>query len=275
VIELGGRYLRTGLRESNDALADPSELAKRLRDDGFVLLRGLLDRDAVLDTRQSILRPLQDSGVLAPGVSLRGDVVTRQTSPHIHAVDWKNAELRELTHSAPLVDLFAGVLGGPVVTYDFKWLRGVGGGYYTRMHWDSIFWEQGDVFSAWIPLGDIPVELGPLAMLCGAPQFVDEARQAPRVLRESFTFMSNIDAFDIMDRTGGWLETTDFRAGDVIVFTMYTAHTSLRNETNRLRLSVDVRYQLQSEPIDPQYMGDEPSHRDVIKEIRYQLVNPL
>lgn len=96
------------------------------------------------------------------------------------------------------------------------------------------------------------------------PDFVQEARKSPRQLGEAFKFWGAIDPFDIMDRTGGRLETTEFRAGDIAIFTMYTPHGTLKNQTGRIRVSTDIRYQLTSEPLDMNYMGDNPRHRDII-----------
>ena len=54
-----------------------------------------------------------------------------------------------------------------------------------------------------------------------------------------------------------WL-TTDYRAGDLLVFSMYTTHCSLDNTSDRIRLSSDTRYQLASEPLDERWIGENP-----------------
>ena len=56
---------------------------------------------------------------------------------------------------------------------------------------------------------------------------------------------------------GRWL-TTDYQLGDVLVFSMYTMHASLDNQTNQFRLSSDTRYQLASEPVDERWIGETP-----------------
>ena len=35
-------------------------------------------------------------------------------------------------------------------------------------------------------------------------------------------------------------------------------HASMDNQTNRIRLSTDTRYQLASEPVDERWIGDNP-----------------
>ena len=58
---------------------------------------------------------------------------------------------------------------------------------------------------------------------------------------------------------GRWL-TTDYQAGDVLVFSMYLVHGALdnRSEKGRCRLTSDTRYQLASEPLDERWNGEQP-----------------
>jgi hypothetical protein len=39
---------------------------------------------------------------------------------------------------------------------------------------------------------------------------------------------------------------------------MRTIHASLDNQSNRVRLSVDTRYQLASEPVDERFVAENP-----------------
>ena len=54
-----------------------------------------------------------------------------------------------------------------------------------------------------------------------------------------------------------WL-TADFRMGDVLIFTMRTAHAGTDNEIDPLRLSTDTRYQPADQPIDERWIGEAP-----------------
>ena len=60
----------TDLRESNDILDDPDALKERIAADGYLLIRGLHDKDAVLTARQQILEKLAAKGMLAPDTPL-------------------------------------------------------------------------------------------------------------------------------------------------------------------------------------------------------------
>jgi hypothetical protein len=59
-------------------------------------------------------------------------------------------------------------------------------------------------------------------------------------------------------RLGGRWLTASYQAGDLLLFSMFTVHTSLDNQSDRIRISSDSRYQLASEPIDERWVGDAP-----------------
>ena len=63
----------------------------------------------------------------------------------------------------------------------------------------------------------------------------------------------------LRDRLGGRWLTTSYRAGDVVIFGMFTPHVGVDNTTDdRLRLSSDSRYQLASEDADERWIGPDP-----------------
>lgn len=48
---------------------------------------------------------------------------------------------------------------------------------------------------------------------------------------------------------GRWL-MSDYRAGNLLIFTMYTMHSAGDNHTGRVRISSDTSYQRASERVD-------------------------
>ena len=52
------------LRDSSDAAEDFDELRHRVAEDGYLYMKGYLDRDQVLDARSSLLERLAESGGL-------------------------------------------------------------------------------------------------------------------------------------------------------------------------------------------------------------------
>ena len=59
-MELGGKYLGW-LREANDLLGDREALQARLKEDGYLLIRGLHDPEKVKATRRFLLEKLDEN----------------------------------------------------------------------------------------------------------------------------------------------------------------------------------------------------------------------
>ena len=77
--------------------------------------------------------------------------------------------------------------------------------------------------------------------------------------KESKTFQMGPDAQDARERIGlggRWL-TGSYRMGDLLLFSAYTLHSSLDNESDEIRISTDTRYQPASHPIDGRWVGEE------------------
>ena len=68
------------------------------------------------------------------------------------------------------------------------------------------------------------------------------------------------DPVELAHQRGVKLKTADFRAGDLIVFSMTLLHGSLDNcsQEGRIRLSSDVRWQPEADPVDSRYVGNDP-----------------
>jgi ectoine hydroxylase-related dioxygenase (phytanoyl-CoA dioxygenase family) len=62
----------------------------------------------------------------------------------------------------------------------------------------------------------------------------------------------------LRQRYGGRWLSADFKAGDVLIFGMFTVHASLDNHSRSIRLSSDSRYQLASESVDERWVGRHP-----------------
>ena len=77
--------------------------------------------------------------------------------------------------------------------------------------------------------------------------------------KDNVTGWFSNDPVEIIDKYGGQWGTSEFKAGDALIFGMYMMHASLVNTTNYYRLSVDTRYQLSSEPADERWTGTNPT----------------
>ena len=167
-----------------------------------------------------------------------------------------------LVESPEIMNFCEGFYDAPVITYDYKWLRVVGPGGFTGAHYDIVYMGRGTerLVTCWTPLGDVPLDMGPLVILVGSHRFdvLKETYGKMDVDRDHVTGSFSYDPIELADRYGGQWGTSSFEMGDVLIFSMFTMHGSLDNTTHRFRLSTDTRYQRADEPVDERWIGDDP-----------------
>lgn len=268
------------LRDSSDAAGDYEELRRRVAEDGYLYMKGMLDRDAVLAARRSITERLAAAGMLDPafpaiegrcppgaGYGFRPDVT--EHNPEVHA----------LLYEGRLIDFYRGMFGEDIRHYDFTWLRAIGPGKGTNPHCDLPYMGRGTHrhMTCWVPYDHISFELGGLMVLEGSHRRMDllenyvyrdvdtfcenKPDQAQRAKDGGWTFTGTLSHNPpvVRNKFGGRWLTTEFEPGDFITFGMFLVHASLDNRTtNRLRISSDSRYQRASEPIDERWVGPNP-----------------
>ena len=248
-----------------------AELNRRMADEGYLFFRGVLPQAEVLAARQEVLERLVAVGEIHPPAAeaiFTGESRRRKVAGDLGAF-WQSvsegAALRRVSHGAPLAAVMQAIYEEPARGHDYLFLRVGPVGRRTDLHYDFPFFAQGTsrVQTVWFPLGDVPAIEGPLMIVSGSNKFSDlidqnqsldyNARSAPRVALED-------DAIALARKRGVRLLTTDFRAGDVVVFGMQTLHGALDNRSpvGRVRVSCDVRYQRASDPIDERYIGPNP-----------------
>lgn len=265
--EAESRYLTLRLRESNDILDDPAALRARLEDEGYVFVRGLHDRDEVLQVRREVLGRLASRGALDPAAPLMDAVAhprghEEASSSVRRNEELKTAALRRVVYGPRVMGFFGRLLGGEAMSYNFQWLRTAGPGAATGIHADVVYMGRGthDLYTCWTPLGDVTPEMGPLVLCLGshAWQAVRETYGRCDVDRDLIEGIFSRDPAELVDRFGGRWATADFRAGDVVIQSIYLLHASLTNISNRYRLSCDNRYQRKGEAVDDRWAGEVP-----------------
>ena len=263
-LEIGGRYLDE-LRDSTADKHDMPNLRNRLQEEGYLLIRGLHDRSKVKAARRVILENLQQAEQLAPGAPLMDGVIAEGKRGKFYGGSkaiTHTPEFLAVVEAPELMQFFAEYLDGPSLTYDFKWLRVVPNGAFTGAHYDIVYMGRGttNVYTVWTPLGDLPYEMGPLAILAGSHRFerIRETYGEMDVDRDKVTGWFSNDPVELVDTYGGQWRSAEFEMGDALIFGMYTMHGSLSNTTGRFRLSCDTRYQRADEPVDERWIGENP-----------------
>jgi hypothetical protein len=262
--ELGGKSLAT-LREANSLMGDAAALRQRIRDDGYLLVRKLHDPERIKAARRVVLENLDANNQIDHSHSLdeafiasnaRGSFLGgAKTITH-------TPEFLGVVEAPELMQFFSDFLGAPALTFDFKWLRAIGTGDFTGAHYDIVYMGRGtqNLYTLWTPLGDVPYEKGPLAILEGSNHFerIKETYGRMDVDRDHVTGWFSSDPLEMIEKFGGRWLTTEFEMGDALIFGMYTMHGSLNNITNQYRLSCDTRYQRADEPVDERWIGENP-----------------
>jgi hypothetical protein len=258
------------LADSARLLDDPAALRRRLAEDGYLFLRGVLDRDAVMDARREVLARLAAVDEIVPG----GDVFTGCSARKAREPDlgrfWRSVSegpaLRAATHGRDISRVMEIVAGEAPRAQDFLFLRVGVPGRATGLHFDYPFFTRmhDQVWTVWTSMGDTPVSRGPLMVVENSHRFSDlvESVVGFDVVRDTSRKAAFADnAIDFARARGTRLLTADFRAGDVILFGMYLLHGSLDHSDpgGTVRVSTDLRWQPARLPADPRYFGAEPT----------------
>jgi hypothetical protein len=274
------RYLTLTLPESSATPDQPGILRKRLEEDGFLLVRGLHDRQQVLELRRGILEELDRMGHLDAHAPLMEGVVSEQgrqsSTISVRGRERLKTELlKRIVYGPRVMGFFERLLQGPVLSYQFQWLRVVGPGTASSPHCDVVFMGRGthELYTCWTPIGDIPPEMGPLALCLGSHrwQHVRDTYGRCDVDRDLIEGRFSDDPADLVERFGGRWATTSFHAGDAIIVSIYLMHASLTNVTDRFRISCDTRYQRADEPVDDRWAGETPRTHDAFWDPNTQL----
>jgi ectoine hydroxylase-related dioxygenase (phytanoyl-CoA dioxygenase family) len=156
-------------------------------------------------------------------------------------------EFAALAAARPLMAALRTIFGEPAVRAlsNFCWLRLPGEpAQTTGPHQDSFYLPRSPgLWTAWIPVVEIPMDLGPIALIPGSH------REGLRPHRSAFS------GLDVGDHEV-WA-TGPFAPGDVVLFGAHTIHCAWSNMTPDLvRAAFDIRYEPRSlVTLDPEYLS--------------------
>ena len=238
-------------RESADVIEHGDALRQRLHEDGYLFLPGLLPRDVLEELRLTWLRIICDAGWVRRDRDLNEGVADLNgfcVEPEPRYMDvyhdvYRLPEFHGLQHHPRLIGLFERILGGEVLPHPRLIGRTIfpaREAYTTPPHQDYIpIQGTPESYTAWIPLSDIPPEMGGLQLSEGSHQ------------RGVYEFRPALGAggIEVVDPLEGSWVNSPFRQGDVLIFHSMTVHKGVPCHGERLRLSMDARYQRVADPI--------------------------
>lgn len=259
------------LRGFSGAPREPAAWRAAVAQDGYILLRGALDRAAVLAARAEVFGRLREVGeIAAPAIDGIATGTSQRAALHPDPGPfWRSVcegpRLRAVSHGPGLGTIAGALLGCAARPFDFLWLRTMLAGRASPLHFDHVYMNRGsdNVLTAWIPLGDVPLEAGPIVFVEGSNRFADLVARyrGLDVDRDTMPGSFPEDAVNFAASRGARLLTADFAAGDVILFDMFSLHGSCDNmlDGGRVRLSCDVRWQPADDTRDDRWFGAPPA----------------
>lgn len=233
------------LQTANHLLDNFEQLNSVFREEGYLFFREVLDSKAILKVKQEFVSLLQQQDVVVPGVS--EPVWTGASLEHIDDnVLYSLSSYEELLQRESTQCLIETVFGEPVFPYrntDIRYALPNDDKHLTPPHQDHFFIRQTDLFrTAWIPLMNIEKRVGGLALaarshLNGLLQHVEHDSAYSYIFRGR-----KQRGVPLEQISQTWL-TTDYRPGDLLIFHSLMIHRALPNSSDRIRLSLDTRYQ--------------------------------
>lgn len=246
--------------DSTALLADADALRKRAEDDGYLFFKRFLPADYVLELRAQILAVTDRYGWRLPGQDRLGGLVNRSVTDAIPDEDvgiWGTGvpcyrdvqrleEFHRFPHQPKLLALYRSLFQDAVFVHARNIARILiphRNNFPTPPHQDYPYIQgAANTWTCWIPMGDCPRTLGGLAVLRGSHKAgympVQTAKGAGGY------------AVQLCPWETEWVEG-DYETGDILTFNSLTVHKALRSQMkDHLRLSLDVRYQAISDPVE-------------------------
>ncbi len=245
------------LRDSTALIGDPDELRKRFHRDGYVYLRGVLDRNEVLGVRAAYFS-MFGPGYLKPDTTAADGVWSGEALPGLppHGVVGHPA------HRMVRSKLFARFVANSTLERLARFLleepevmrlpRQIVRHYHkgplsSRAHTDFDYLDRGSdhIVTIWIPVGDCPVPTGGLVYLENSHTLDSHQLRALKTLRTDRPGDPRPISHDLawtQKMIGGRWLYADYRAGDVTIHSPYIVHASLDTTTDVMRMSADVRF---------------------------------
>jgi hypothetical protein len=270
---------RLGTLTPTDAGVGIKRLHEIYAEQGYVWLKGLLKRQDVIDFRGWVFSYLAESGILKPGT----DPALGIGSPDTFDANLATRRLMSLVRSVAyegfcsqpalwrFMDEFLGGLSylhrRKIMRYTLPKTTTV-----TPAHYDLIYLRGGTsrIVTAWIPIGDVPVDMGGLVYLEGSHRIGADMEVEFEHQNAELSPEERISAFNRNMTEGGWVSkdlpdmaerfntrwlVADYEAGDVMLHSPFMIHASTANQSvsGRIRLSTDIRYQNVDDEIDARW----------------------
>jgi hypothetical protein len=248
--------------DSTPLLRDPVALRARAAEEGHLFFKARVPADEILALRAEMLAIVDKYGWRQKGQDALGglidyDAINAVPEADMHRTDvgvtadayhdvQKLERFHRLPHHPRLLEIYEVLFGREVFVHPRHIARMITP--HTCMvptppHQDFPYIQgTANTWTCWFPVGDCPKSLGGLAVLRGSHR---DGYLPVQPAKGAGGF-----AVPLCPNETEWVQG-DYEIGDVLTFPCHTIHKALRCQfKDRIRLSLDVRYQPLDEPIE-------------------------
>lgn len=224
------------LTDSSDIAADPKKLKQRFDKDGYIFVRNMLDEELIEWARTQYCEKLAEDDLVEPGDTSAKwtGAQKRREEPcdTLGTTVWSEIVAQESLNYLSKAVLQEDLVWIPIIRHRCSLPSGpelAGEDIFFNRHQDSYFNEGLDFAICWLPMMDIPRRRGGLTIAAGLHQSGDFHEPTPPFPIPEGRIPEN-----------SW-RTADYRPGDILIFHKAIPHAGLRNQSDHIRLSMDLR----------------------------------
>jgi len=270
---------RLGYLTPTSASTGLEALRRQYQEQGYLFLKGFLDRQEVMDFRGWVFERLAEGRLTEPGTDFAAGISASRSPDKA----WLDRRLMSLVRSTAyegfcaqprLAHFMDAFLGGLSYLHKRKIMRFTQPGTetVTPAHYDLVYLRGGTsrIVTAWIPIGDTSIEMGGLTYLEGSHTIGSDMEAKFQIEGQELTPEERISAYNKNMTEGGWVSkdlpemaerfdtrwlVADYEAGDIMLHSPFMIHASTTNRDpeRRIRLSTDIRYQNVDDEIDARW----------------------
>ena len=245
------------LKDSTACLDDPAHLLRNIQEDGYLLLRGLLDPDLVARVKRDIMAILreqhiiEDNGAAEPLWS-GGPHPTETEYMAVYERVVQLDSFNDMAESQEIVATLEGVIGETVRVWKQRLFRVIYPAPDAPPEPANVGAHQDDAikfgysaqvfYTCWMPLMEITEYIGGLALVPGSHHQGVLALEGTVASSHKDPGNQGASGVQLEVPEDSWA-STEYQPGDVVFFTNLTIHRGLPNLSDRIRLSSDFRYQ--------------------------------
>lgn len=227
------------LADATGKVGDPGLLRELISTDGCFLVRGVISQERVDAAARAVREHLRSASWTAPDSDIVAVPGPARGSAELYdmTVGLQRLEaVHRLAFDPGLQSLMTSLIGEPAYAHPCKAIRvqwpADRGGWPVLPHRDFTELQCAeDCFTTWIPLTACPARKGGLRLYPGSQHDAVLGNEVP-------------DA-------PGAAASADLNPGDLLVFHSLLLHEGRPNETDQLRMSVDLRWQSIYDPRQP------------------------